>query len=165
MLLFIVLSPGLLLTIPPGTWTSGKTSIQAILVHALVFATAVYFLKPVLEKFQDKSKEGFSARKDWVSEFGGPSKANSRIDMILSSWVFLFLYALYRILGFKSVARTNEKTGESYYTFQSRFGDIVEEVEGVSQFNRVALVGRLIMEGVFPLLAFILFGVALKDSA
>jgi hypothetical protein len=41
--LFIVLSPGLLLTIPPmskGLFMSGQTCVLAVLVHAVVF----YFL-------------------------------------------------------------------------------------------------------------------------
>ena len=45
-LLFLILSPGLLLTIPPvgkGIFMSGKTSIVAILVHAAVFAAALYY--------------------------------------------------------------------------------------------------------------------------
>jgi hypothetical protein len=45
-LLFVLLSPGLLLTLPPtpkGVWMSRETSIPSILVHALVFAL-VYFL-------------------------------------------------------------------------------------------------------------------------
>jgi len=47
-LLFILLSPGLLLTLPPvgkKVFMSGQTSIQAVLVHALVFAAALYVLK------------------------------------------------------------------------------------------------------------------------
>jgi hypothetical protein len=45
-LLFFVLSPGLLLTLPPseeGVFLSGETSRWAIFVHTLVFAL-VYFL-------------------------------------------------------------------------------------------------------------------------
>ena len=44
-LLFIVLSPGVLLTIPPGTggpFLSGQTSFTAAAVHALIFAVIVY---------------------------------------------------------------------------------------------------------------------------
>jgi hypothetical protein len=43
--LFIVLSPGLLLTLPPvgkNIFMSGKTSTVAVFVHAAVFAAAVY---------------------------------------------------------------------------------------------------------------------------
>jgi len=45
-ILFILLSPGLLLNIPPvdNQWLmSGKTSIQSIIVHAIVLGI-VYFL-------------------------------------------------------------------------------------------------------------------------
>lgn len=60
-LLFVLLSPGLLLTLPPigkKVFMSGKTSTMAILVHALVFAAALYYRKsiPVLS-----SLEGFAA--------------------------------------------------------------------------------------------------------
>jgi len=38
--LFILLSPGFLLTLPPGKkgiWMSGETSLAAMIVHAIVF--------------------------------------------------------------------------------------------------------------------------------
>mgnify|MGYP000209280249 CR=1 FL=1 len=46
--LFVLLSPGLLLTIPPGSkglFRSGQTSILAVVVHAIVFALAFAFLR------------------------------------------------------------------------------------------------------------------------
>jgi len=46
--LFILLSPGMLLTIPPGAkglYMSGETSLQSILVHTLVFAIVFAFLR------------------------------------------------------------------------------------------------------------------------
>lgn len=46
--LFALLSPGLLLTIPPsskGLLMSGQTSLSAILVHAFVFAGVFAFLR------------------------------------------------------------------------------------------------------------------------
>jgi len=55
--LFVVLSPGLLLTIPgSGTglgalkpdFASGKTTVMAILVHAVVFFVALSLLKSVV---------------------------------------------------------------------------------------------------------------------
>ena len=60
-LLFVLLSPGLLLTLPPvgkKVFMSGKTSVMAVLVHALVFAAVLYYKKsiPVLS-----SLEGFAA--------------------------------------------------------------------------------------------------------
>lgn len=48
MILFVLLSPGLLLTLPAvgrRVFMSGKTSVAAVLVHALVFALVVYLLK------------------------------------------------------------------------------------------------------------------------
>jgi hypothetical protein len=54
-ILFVILSPGLLLTLPPvGTkiFMSLKTSVLAILVHAVVFYMALFFL-PNFEGFQE----------------------------------------------------------------------------------------------------------------
>jgi hypothetical protein len=50
-LLFILLSPGVLLTLPPlsrGVFMSGQTSLLAVVVHAVVFCLAYYYLKPLL---------------------------------------------------------------------------------------------------------------------
>ena len=46
-ILFFVLSPGVLLTLPPGSrgvFASGQTSIAAAAIHALVFMVAVHLL-------------------------------------------------------------------------------------------------------------------------
>jgi len=55
-ILFILLSPGLLLTIPPvskgGLFMSGKMSVTSVFVHAAVFALALYLL-------QGSKTEGF----------------------------------------------------------------------------------------------------------
>ena len=53
--LFILLSPGLLLTLPPvgkKVFMSCQTSVAAVLVHALVFAVALKYLPyiPVLNQ-------------------------------------------------------------------------------------------------------------------
>jgi hypothetical protein len=53
-LLFVVLSPGLVLTLPPvgpKIFFSGKTSVTSVLVHAVVFAAALYFLGTELERY------------------------------------------------------------------------------------------------------------------
>lgn len=45
--LFIILSPGVLLTLPPiggKIFMSGKTSMTAVLVHAVVFGLALYLI-------------------------------------------------------------------------------------------------------------------------
>jgi len=55
-LLFILLSPGLLLTLPPVgkvVFASGKTSCMAVIVHAIVFSVALYAIRMTW------SKEGF----------------------------------------------------------------------------------------------------------
>jgi hypothetical protein len=47
-LLFFVLSPGVLLTIPPGSkglFMSGQTSVVAALVHAVVFIVVGHMLR------------------------------------------------------------------------------------------------------------------------
>jgi hypothetical protein len=57
-LLFVLLSPGVLLTLPPkgkGIWMSGQTSLISVLVHAIVFAIAFHYLRStgIFEGFQD----------------------------------------------------------------------------------------------------------------
>lgn len=47
-LLFVLLSPGVLLTLPPkgkGIWMSGQTSLLAVAVHAVVFLLAFNYLR------------------------------------------------------------------------------------------------------------------------
>ncbi len=60
-LLFIVLSPGVLLTLPPvggKIFCSGKTSLAAVLVHAVVFyVVATYLLPGVFEGFEDQQNQ------------------------------------------------------------------------------------------------------------
>ena len=49
--LFMALSPGMLLTIPPGKIMSGKTSQSAVVVHAVVFAVVFALLRKQFPKF------------------------------------------------------------------------------------------------------------------
>lgn len=49
--LFILLSPGLLVTIPPGSIMSGTTSTPAVLVHTIVFAVAFGLLRSSFPKY------------------------------------------------------------------------------------------------------------------
>jgi hypothetical protein len=47
-ILFVILSPGLLLTLPPvagKVLMSGKTSVLAVLVHAVVFGVLLHFIR------------------------------------------------------------------------------------------------------------------------
>ena len=58
-LLFFVLSPGVLLTIPPGRgglFCSGQTSLLAALVHAVVFVVVTYLLTTAVEGFASSNK-------------------------------------------------------------------------------------------------------------
>lgn len=50
-LLFILLSPGVLVTIPPGSFMSGTTSISAVAVHTIVFAIVFGFLRSTFPKY------------------------------------------------------------------------------------------------------------------
>lgn len=53
-LLFIILSPGLLLTIPPqdkGLFMSGQTSVISILVHSVVFAVLFFLLRKFFSQY------------------------------------------------------------------------------------------------------------------
>jgi len=52
--LFIALSPGLLLTLPPGSggvFTSGQTSVTAAVAHAIVFALVFASLRKQFPQF------------------------------------------------------------------------------------------------------------------
>ena len=53
--LFILLSPGLLITIPPigKMFMSGKTSLVAIIIHAAIFAILLSVFKSVKEGFEN----------------------------------------------------------------------------------------------------------------
>jgi Protein of unknown function (DUF3339) len=67
--LFVLLSPGFLLTIPAGSkglFMSGQTSVAAVLVHGLVFALALYLVELYSWKvlgFADMKKEKFAGRR------------------------------------------------------------------------------------------------------
>ena len=66
-LLFILLSPGVLLTLPPiggKIFMSGKTSLIAVLVHAVVFYVIMSYrrqipvINVILEGFEGQGEEG-----------------------------------------------------------------------------------------------------------
>ena len=75
--LFLLLQPGLLLTLPPvgkQVFMSGKTSVTAIMVHALIFAAIIYFKSsiPILRDIQ-----GFQGNPPTVS-----AEIKTQIDQI-----------------------------------------------------------------------------------
>ena len=49
--LFILLSPGILVSIPPGSFMSGTTSVPAVAVHTLVFVLIFAFLRKAFPKY------------------------------------------------------------------------------------------------------------------
>lgn len=67
-ILFILLSPGLLLTLPPvgnKIFMSCQTSVLAVFVHAVVFAVALYYINsiPSISKL-----DGFQSTKEPTKE-------------------------------------------------------------------------------------------------
>ena len=85
--LFAALSPGLLLTLPPvgnKVFMSGKTSVPAVFAHAVVFAIALYFLKPVLEGFAKQEK--FQNKKEGFLTF-----EQNKENLLIAGWVFMVL--------------------------------------------------------------------------
>lgn len=59
--LFFVLSPGVLLTLPPvgkKIWMSGETSCMAAFVHAIVFVGVLWLIREyrVVEMFENTTK-------------------------------------------------------------------------------------------------------------
>ena len=88
-LLFFLLSPGVLLTIPAGSrglFASGQTSVLAAAVHAVVFVAAIYFLSISVEGFFDaqaiqnanesrcmqcklnNNGDGYGCTRDWFNQ-------------------------------------------------------------------------------------------------
>ncbi len=58
-ILFFVLSPGVLLTLPPvgkKIWMSGQTSITSALVHAIVFVGIFYLIQQNIEGFAPRPR-------------------------------------------------------------------------------------------------------------
>jgi hypothetical protein len=122
--LFAALSPGMLLTLPPvgkKFFASGLTSWKAVLVHAVVFAVALYFLKPVLEGFAApnakkeafKAKEGFATR-EWSKDF---SDIDNRFDYLIIAWSLMFVFAFIMAFFGNSIPSIfdENKTGSSIF--------------------------------------------------
>jgi len=81
--LFVALSPGVLLTIPPGKgklFASGKTSLVAVFVHAAVFYLALSFLPTVIEGMEDPPKKVAGVECKMSSECDSGMCANGKCD-------------------------------------------------------------------------------------
>ena len=50
-ILFVLLSPGILLSLPSNKISSGQTNLTAVLIHALVFAVVFAFLRKTFPKY------------------------------------------------------------------------------------------------------------------
>jgi hypothetical protein len=50
-LLFILLTPGVILTLPPGEFFSGHTGLVPIIVHAVVFSITFASLRGIFPRF------------------------------------------------------------------------------------------------------------------
>ena len=78
--LFLILSPGMLLTLPPGSkgvWMSRQTSVSAVFVHTIVFSLLVYYMVDILRAFG--YREGFKGGiSGWLSSLFSGSTASSQ---------------------------------------------------------------------------------------
>lgn len=76
--LFFILSPGMLLTLPPGSkgvWMSCQTSVSAVFVHTIVFSLLVYYMVDILRALG--YREGFDG--GWFNSlFGGNSTTSTQ---------------------------------------------------------------------------------------
>lgn len=82
-ILFFLLSPGVLLTLPPvgkKIWMSGQTSITAAIVHAIVFVGLVYLCESqgmMTEGFAPKGSKAVKAAKGTVAK-GATGQAGAK---------------------------------------------------------------------------------------
>jgi hypothetical protein len=79
--LFFILSPGMLLTLPPGSrgvWMSCQTSVAAVFVHTIVFSLLVYYMVDILRALG--FREGFDGGiSGWLNSlFGGNSTPSTQ---------------------------------------------------------------------------------------
>lgn len=87
--LFIFLSPGLLVTLPPvgkKIFMSGQTSVTAVLVHAAIFAAAVYGLWQYKNTMSPHTAEGFG--------IDAESAKNVKIAMLITAIVLAFIIGM-----------------------------------------------------------------------
>ena len=82
-LLFVLLSPGVLLTLPPiggKFWMTGKTSLVAVLVHAIVFYVLLSMRRqiPVINMIF----EGFEAQGEMGQGMGVKKEAKPGMNNV-----------------------------------------------------------------------------------
>ncbi len=82
-ILFFLLSPGVLLTLPPvgkKIWMSGQTSMTAAIVHAIVFVGILYLVESqgwISEGFASKQAKAVKAAKGTVA-MGATGQAGAK---------------------------------------------------------------------------------------
>jgi hypothetical protein len=99
MVLFTLLQPGLLLTLPAvgrSVFMSGKTSVAAVFVHAVVFGVVVYLLK----------------RSGYVEGFG-PEIDIAFITRILKNGEVNTEAELYELIQKASIAKTGQNSANA----------------------------------------------------
>jgi hypothetical protein len=83
--LFIVLSPGLLLTLPPvgkQIFMSGKTSLLAVAVHAVIFYLVLSYFSDELEGFKDCPQPDGQKPEGCKCNFGNRTRRNCAQGLI-----------------------------------------------------------------------------------
>lgn len=90
-LLFIILSPGFLLTIPPvgkNVLMSGQTSLTSVIVHAVIFTAILYALK---QFNKPTTEEGFAPRwndEKWVNlQLTAGAVSGLGVSLVIGSWL------------------------------------------------------------------------------
>jgi hypothetical protein len=83
--LFFILSPGMLLTLPPGSkgvWMSCQTSVAAAFVHTIIFSLLVYYMVDILRALG--FKEGFEGGiGGWLTSlFSGRPASSQRMQPV-----------------------------------------------------------------------------------
>jgi hypothetical protein len=100
--LFTALQPGLLLTLPPvgkKVFMSGQTSVPAVLVHAVVFGVALYFLSKAAEGFKSYKKEGMTKEGFNIGLGDGKSTESLKYILLFSAWLGAFLMWMLHLSG------------------------------------------------------------------
>lgn len=126
-LLFALLQPGMLLTLPPvgkKVLASCQTSPQAVLVHAVVFGIALYLVQVAKEGFKGSKKEGME-REGFVTGFEPtPETARIKVILLFVAWVLAILFTL--------ISRAAEGNTEAWVGWTTGFIALVSFILGIA---------------------------------
>jgi hypothetical protein len=112
--LFALLQPGLLLTLPPvgkKLFMSGQTSVVSVLVHAVVFGAALYFLGKAAEGFKGYKKEGMTKEGFNIGLGDGKTTESLKYILLFSGWIVAFLMWMLHLSGVLNI------TSDTPYAF------------------------------------------------